>query len=274
MRNSWGQQPREPPPHVCGLHLQNSTRCPQWRADKGHLLLWQWTRESNHHEVQSILHLKGLLSRKTLSEWQSTGGKGSSPKAPLAFLSQPKDYCCSVTKSCPVLCNPMNCSMPGFSVLLYHPTFAQTHIQWVGDAIQPSHSLLPLLLLLSIFPSIRTFSSELAVCIRWPKNWSLSLSISPSNEYSGLISFRIDWLDLLAIQGTLKSPLQNHSLKASTLQCSALFIVQLSHDYWKNHSFDYMGKLRNTLKVTVKQHRPTKRLRFTLCYVTGTNIVL
>ena len=139
MRNSWGQQPWEPPPHVCGLHLQNSTRCPQWRADKGHLLLWQWTRESNHHDIQSILHLKGLLSRKTLSEQQSTGEKGSSPKAPLAFLSQPKDYWCSVTKLCPVLCNPMNCSMPGFSVLLYHPTFAQTHVH---ELVIPSNHLI------------------------------------------------------------------------------------------------------------------------------------
>ena len=140
----------------------------------------------------------------------------------------------------------------------------------------PNHLVLchPLLLLLSIFPSIRVLSNELALCIRWPENWSFSLSISPSNEYSGLISFTIDWFDLLAVQGTLKSPLQKHSSKASILQCSAFFIVQLSHNYWKNHSFDYMGKLRNTLKFTVKQHRPTKRLRFTLCYITGTNIVL
>ena len=98
----------------------------------------------------------------------------------------------------------------------------------------PSNHLIlccPLLLLPSIFPSIRVFSNELALCIRWPKYWSFSFSISPSSEYSGLISFRIDWFDLLALQGTLKSLLQHHSSKASILQCSAFFIVQLSHPY-------------------------------------------
>ena len=89
----------------------------------------------------------------------------------------------------------------------------------------------PLHLVPSIFPSIRVFSNESALPIRWPKYWSFSLSISPSNEYSGLIFFRIDWLDLLAVQGTLKSPLQNNSSKAAILQCSAFFIVQLSHPY-------------------------------------------
>ena len=89
----------------------------------------------------------------------------------------------------------------------------------------------PLLFLPSIFPSIRVFSSESVVCIKWPKYWSFSFSTSPSNEYSGLISFRLDWLDLLAIQGTLKRLLQQHSLKASVLPCSAFFIVQLSHPY-------------------------------------------
>ena len=105
----------------------------------------------------------------------------------------------------------------------------------------------PLLLLPSIFPSIRVFSSELALPIRWPKYWSFSFCISPSNEYSGLISFRIDWFDFLALQGTLKSLLQNHNLKASILQCSTFFMVQLSHPYMttdKNHSFDYMDLFR------------------------------
>ena len=98
----------------------------------------------------------------------------------------------------------------------------------------------PLRLLPSVFPSIRIFSNESALCIRWPKYWSFSFSISPSNEYSGLISFRIGWFDLLTVQGTLKS-LQHHSSKASVLWCSALFIVKLSHPYMttgKNHSFD------------------------------------
>ena len=98
-----------------------------------------------------------------------------------------------------------------------------------------------LLLLPSIFFSIRVFSSELARHIRWPKYWSSNFSIRPSNEYSGLISFSIDWCHLLAVQGALKSLLQHHSLKASILWCSAFFVVQLPsvHDYWKNHSFDY-----------------------------------
>ena len=102
------------------------------------------------------------------------------------------------------------------------------------ESVMPSSHLIlcrPLLLLPSIFPSIRVFSSELVLHIRWPKYWSFSVSISPSNEYSGLISFRMDWLELLAVQGTLKSLLQHHSSKASILQLSAFFIVQLSHPY-------------------------------------------
>ena len=102
------------------------------------------------------------------------------------------------------------------------------------ESMMPSNHLIlcrPLLLLPSIFPSIRVFSNESALRIRWPKYWSFSFSISISNEYSGLISFRMDWLDLLAVQGTLKSFLQHHSSKASILQCSAFFIVQLSYPY-------------------------------------------
>ena len=102
------------------------------------------------------------------------------------------------------------------------------------ESVMPCNHLIlcyPLLLLPSIFPSIRVFSKESVLCIRWPKYWSFSFSISPSNKYSGLISFRVDWLDLLAVQGTLKSLLQHHSSKASILQCSAFFIVQLSHPY-------------------------------------------
>ena len=102
------------------------------------------------------------------------------------------------------------------------------------ELVMPSNHLIlwcSLLLLLSIFPSIRVFSNESALCIKWPKYWSYSLNISPSNEYSGLISFRLDWLDLLAVQGTHKSLLQHHSSKASILRCSAFLIVQLSHPY-------------------------------------------
>ena len=111
------------------------------------------------------------------------------------------------------------------------------------ELVIPSNDLIlrrPLLLLPSIFPTIRVFSNESVLCIRWPKYWSFSFSIGPSNEYPGLISFRIDWFALLAVQGTLKSLLQQHSSKASILWHSAFFIVQLSHphDHWKNHSFD------------------------------------
>ena len=121
--------------------------------------------------------------------------------------------------------------MPDFPVLHQLLEFAQTHVHWVSDAIQPSHPLSPLLLLPSVFPSIRVFFSELALYIRWPKYWSSNFSISPSNEYWVLISFRIDRFDLLAVQGTLKSLLQHHSSKASILWCSAFFMVRLSHLY-------------------------------------------
>ena len=109
------------------------------------------------------------------------------------------------------------------------------------ESVMPSNHLIlchPLLLPPSIFPSIRVFSN--ALCIRWPKYWSFSFNISPSNEYSGLISLKMDWLDLLAVQGTLKSLLQHHSSKAAILWCSAFFMAQLTsiHDYWKNCSFD------------------------------------
>ena len=109
--------------------------------------------------------------------------------------------CCSVAQLCPILCDPMDCSRPGFHVLHYLPEIAQTHVHWVDDAIQPSHPLLPLLLLPSMFPSTR--ESESALRIRWPKYWSFSFSITSSNEYSELISLSIDWFDLLAVQGTL-----------------------------------------------------------------------
>ena len=124
--------------------------------------------------------------------------------------------------------DPMDCSTPGFPVYHQFPELTQTHVR-VGDAIQPSHLLLSLFLLPSIFPSIRVFSKESVLYIRWPKYWSFSFSNSPSNEYSGLISFT--WLDLLAVQGTLKSLLQQNNSKASVFWCSSFFIVQLSHPY-------------------------------------------
>ena len=134
----------------------------------------------------------------------------------------------SVTQSC--LCDAMDCSMPGFPVHQQLPELSQTHVHWVCDAIQPSHPLSPLLLP-SIFPSIRVFTNESVLRIRRPKYWSFSFSVSPSSEYSGLkgdwIPFRMDWLDLLAVQGTLKSLLQHHNLH----QFCAFFTVQLSRPY-------------------------------------------
>ena len=133
----------------------------------------------------------------------------------------------------------MNHSTAGFPVHHQFPEPTQTHVHCIGDAINHLILCRPLLLP-SAFPSIRVFPSESALCIRWPKYWSFSFSISLSSEYSGLISFRIDWFDLLAVQGTLKSLLQHHSSKASILRCSAFFIVQHTsiYDYWKNHSLD------------------------------------
>ena len=127
------------------------------------------------------------------------------------------------------LCDLINCSMPGFPVL----TISRGLLKLMSiELVMPSNHLIlfcPLLLLASIFPSIRVFSNESVLCIRWPKYWSFS--INPSNEYSGLISFRINWFDCLAVQGTFKSLLQHHSSKVSILQHSAFFIVQLSHPY-------------------------------------------
>ena len=129
-------------------------------------------------------------------------------------------------------CNPMKCSMPGFPVLHQLPEFTETHVQ--SSQVMPSSHLILchlLLLLPPIPPSIRVFSNESALHMRWPKYWSFSFSIIPSKEVPGLISFRMDWLDLLAVQGTLKSLLQHHTSKASILQRSAFFTVQLSHPY-------------------------------------------
>ena len=125
----------------------------------------------------------------------------------------------------------MNHSTPGLPVYHQLPEFTQTHVHWVGDAIQPPHPLSFPSPPPSIFPRIRFFSKESALCIRWPKYWSFSFNISPSNEHPGLISFEMDWLDLLAVQGALKSLLQHHSLKASILRRSVFFIVQFSQTY-------------------------------------------
>ena len=136
----------------------------------------------------------------------------------------------SVAQLCPTFCDPKDCCTPGLPVYHQLLELTQTHVHWVSDAIQPSYALSAPLLPPLIFPTIRVFN-ESVFRIRWPEYWSFSFSISPSNEYSGLISFSTDWFDLLTVQGTLKSLLQHHSSKASILQCSALFIVQLSYPY-------------------------------------------
>ena len=146
----------------------------------------------------------------------------------------------SATQSCPTLCNTMDCSIPGYPSI----TNPKNLLKLMSvESVMPSNNLIfchPLLVLPSIFPSIRVFPNESVLCIRWPKYWRFRFSISPSNEYSGVISFRIHWFDLPAVQGTLKSLLQHHSSKALILQHSALFIAQLTsiHDYWKNNSFN------------------------------------
>ena len=159
----------------------------------------------------------------------------------------------SVAQLCPTLCNPMYCSMPALPVHHQLQEFIQTHVHWVGDAIQPSPPLLSPLLPPSIFPTIRVFSNKSALCIRWPKYWSFSFSINPSNEHSGPISFRMDWMDLLAVQESLKSLLQHHSSKATILCHSAFFIVQFSHPYMTTRKtialtrWTFVGKVMSLL---------------------------
>ena len=151
--------------------------------------------------------------------------------------------CCSVTQLSQTLCDPMDCSTPGFPVLHCLPEFAK--LMSIESKMPSNHLILchPLLLLPSILPSIRVLSNELAFGIRWPKCWSFPFSISPSNEYSGLISFRIDLFDLLAVQGTLKSLLQHHSLKTSILGHLVFLMVQLSHPYMT---------IRNIIALTIQ----------------------
>ena len=150
----------------------------------------------------------------------------------LCALDSTFHCCCSVAKSCPTICNPMDYSTLGLPVHHQLLEFTQTHVHWVTDAIQPSHPLLspsPPTFNLSQHQGLFQWVSFFR--IRWPKYWSFSFNISPSNEYSELISFKIDWLDLLAVQGTLKNLLQHYSSKTSILQRSAFFTVQLSHPY-------------------------------------------
>ena len=161
------------------------------------------------------------------------------PFSLLSFISYFHLQFSSVSQLC-WLFGPIDCSTPGFPVYHQHPELAQTHVHQVSDAIQQSHPLPSLLFLPSIFPSIRVFSNESVLGIKWPKFWSFNFSISYLSEYPRLISFGIDWFELLAVQGTLKSLLQHHSSNASVLWRSVFFTVQLSsiHDHWKKHSLD------------------------------------
>ena len=178
---------------------------------------------------QSLMTCRGVWPYlQTPREKMGMGHRAHQRNPPRSFSSVQFS---SVAQSCPTLCNPMDCSTPGLPVHHQLPEFTQTHVH---ESVLPSSHLSlcrPFLLLPPIPPSIRVFSNESALRIRWPKYWSCSFSLSLSNEYSGLISFRMDWLDLLAVQGTLKSLLQHHSSKASILWRSAFFMIQLSHPY-------------------------------------------
>ena len=155
----------------------------------------------------------------------------------------------SATQSCLTLCDPINHSRPGFPVHHQLPELTQTHVYQVDEAIQPSHPLLSPSPLIFNLSQHQVFSNESTLRMRWPKYWSFSFSISPSNEHPGLISFRIDWLYLLAVQGSLKSLLQHHSSKASILRRSAVFTVQLSHPYMTT------GKTIALTRWTFKTHK-------------------
>ena len=189
------------------------------------------TMVSCHFLLQSLFSTQGSNPHLLrLLHWQVDSSPLAPPGKPQGHHSTCKINSVQLL-SCIWLFATSDCGTPSFPVCHQLPELTQTYVHWVGDAIQPSHSLsspsLP-----ALNPSQHQgLFSESVLHIRWPKYWSLSFSISPSNECSGLISFRNDWFDLLAAQGTLKSLLQHHSFKASILQRSAFFIVQLSHPY-------------------------------------------
>ena len=154
------------------------------------------------------------------------------------------------------LCHPMDYSTPGLSVSYHLPKFAHVHAHCIGDAIQPSHPLTPSSPLPAIFPSIRDFSNESALRIRWPNYWSFSFSFSPSNECSGLIFLKIDCFHLLAVQGSLKSLLQHHSSKASILWALCLLCgltLIIIHDHWEDRTLGYMDLCRQS-DIFASQH--------------------
>ena len=149
----------------------------------------------------------------------------------MSFISFSSIHFSSVAQSCPTLCNPMNDSTQGLPVHHHLPEFTHTHVHRVHDAIQPSHPLSSPSPPATNLSQHQSFSNESTLLMRWPKYWSFSFSIIPSKEIPGLISFKMDWFDLITVQRTLKSLLQHHSSNASILPCSAFFTVQLSHPY-------------------------------------------
>ena len=181
------------------------------------------------HEVQKPY--RSLVVQETARRpvWLGHVSKGNLKRDQIRVFNSAQFS--SVAQSCPTLRNPMNHSTPGLPFHHKLLEFTETHAHQVGDAIQPFILCHPLLLLPPIPPSIRVFSNKSTPRMRWSNYWSVSFSISPCNEHPGLISFRMDWLDLLAVQGTLKNLLQHHSSKASIFRRSAFFTVQLSHPY-------------------------------------------
>ena len=165
----------------------------------------------------------------------------------------------SVAQSCPTLWDSMDCITPGLPVHQQLPEFTPTHVHRSADTIQPSHPLLSPPSPASNLSQHQGLFKWVALHVRWPMYWSFSFNISPSDEYSRLISFRMDWLDLLAVQGTLKSFLQHHSSKASVLRCSAFFIVQLSHPYMTTRKtialtrWTLVGKVRSLLFIMLSR---------------------
>ena len=203
--------------------------------------------------AESKEKLKSLLM-KVKEESEKVGLKLNIQKTKI-MASGPIWFCfSSVAQSCPTLCNPMNCSTPGLLSITNSRSLPKP---MSIELVMPSNHLIlccSLLLLPLIFPSIRVFSNESPLCIRWPKYWSFSFNISPSNEHPGLISFRINWFDLLAVQRTLKSLLQHHNSKASILWLSVFFMVQLSHPYMTT---------RNTIALTIWTFAVTLMKRLT-----------
>ena len=206
------------------------------------VLLYSWLLTSKTSAPDTII-FSLLVSTEYISN------PSASFHLPDTLLLQGTFMCsCSVAQSRLTLWDPMDCSTPGFLVPHHLTECVKTHVHWVGDDTQPSHPPPPPSPTFNLSQH-QGLSSESALHIRWPKYWSISFSISLSNEYSGLISFRIDWLDLLAVQGALKSLLQHHSSKASVLWHSAFFYcpsLTSVHDYWKNLSFDYMDLCRQS----------------------------